>query len=173
MRVLWDVFIAFFRANIVTFGGGQVAIPLVETEVVNNFKWMTAEEFANVIAMGNALPGPIAPKLAGYVGYQVAGPWGAIVALFGAIGPTVLLMIGLGSLLARYKDNPVVEGMISGVRPVVWVLFLLLALDYLRFVKSVPTGIIAAAAFVLVYVLKLYPVVAMVLGLVAGGVFLR
>ncbi len=170
---LWDIFVAFFRANILGYGGGPAAIPLVEAEVVNNYQWMTGEEFANALAAGNTLPGPIATKMASYVGYQVGGWPGALVALLGAVGPTVFAMIGLAALLTKFKDNPMVSGMIKGVRPVVWVLFVTLALDYLKFVGSVPTAVIAVGAFVLVYILHVHPAIAVAAGLAIGAVAFR
>lgn len=170
---LLDVFVAFFRANILGYGGGPATIPLVEAEVVNNYQWLTEEQFANALAMGNTLPGPIATKIAAYVGYQVAGWPGAFVALLAAVGPTMLAMIGLATLLTRFRDNPVVAGMIKGVRPVVWTLFVVLVLDYLKFVGSTPTAVIAAAAFLLVYVLHIHPAIVVALGLIVGAVAFR
>lgn len=68
MKKQLDIFIAFFRSGILGFGGGPAAIPLVHKEVVGNFKWMTDDEFADVLSIGNTLPGPIATKMAGYIG---------------------------------------------------------------------------------------------------------
>ena len=170
---LLDLFVGFFRANIVGYGGGPATIPLIEAEAVNNYQWLTKEEFANALAVGNTLPGPIATKIAGYVGYHVAGWVGAAVALLATVAPTVVIMVALYSLLARFKGSPAVQGMIAGVRPIVWVLFVTLALDYVGFVKSAPMIGLAAVAFVMIYFLQWHPVVAVVLGLVMGGLFLR
>jgi chromate transporter len=57
--------------------------------VVNNYKWQTLEEFSDTLAIGNALPGPIATKMAGYVGWKIAGLPGALLALLGMIGPSL------------------------------------------------------------------------------------
>lgn len=60
-----DIFIAFFRSGILGFGGGPSAIPLVHKEVVGTYQWMSDEEFADVLSIGNTLPGPIATKWPG------------------------------------------------------------------------------------------------------------
>lgn len=117
-----NLFIAFFRSGILGYGGGPSSIPLVHKEVVGNFKWMNDEEFGDVLALGNALPGPINTKMAGYIGYRVAGILGMLVAILSSILPTIILMIVLLTSLAQYKDQPWVQGMTKGVLPVVAVM---------------------------------------------------
>lgn len=170
---LVQLFVAFFRANIFGYGGGPSTIPLIEAEAVNNYQWMTQEEFADALAIGNTLPGPIATKMAGFVGYHVAGWPGAAVALIATVAPTVIAMIALYTVLSRFKSSPLVQGMIAGVRPIVWVLFVTLAVDYLAFVKSAPTIGLAVIGFGMIYLLQWHPVLAVAFGLVLGGLFLR
>ena len=74
--VSWQLFWAFFRVGIFGFGGGPAMIPLVRAEVVTRHHWLTDEEFADVLAIGNTLPGPIATKMPGYIGYRVGGVTG-------------------------------------------------------------------------------------------------
>jgi chromate transporter len=62
-----QLFFAFFRVGMLGYGGGPSSIPLVHKEVVEKYKWMNDDEFADVLALGNALPGPIATKMAGYI----------------------------------------------------------------------------------------------------------
>ena len=88
-----DIFIAFFRSSILGYGGGPTTIPLVQKEVVERFKWMNNEEFGDVLAIGNTLPGPIATKMAGYIGFRIGGILGMINAIFSTILPTIILMI--------------------------------------------------------------------------------
>lgn len=170
---LLDLFAAFFRASILSYGGGPSAIPLIEAEVVDRYQWLTPEEFGQALAIANSLPGPIATKLGGFVGYQVAGWLGALSALVATVAPTVVLMIVLYGVLSRLSDSPVIQGMIAGIRPVVWVLFVTLAFDYLAFVRSVPAAAFAVLAFVALYLLKWHPAVVILLSLIAGGALLR
>jgi chromate transporter len=78
---LWNLFVAFFRASYLGFGGGPAIIPLIQAEAVDNYHWMTNSQFTDSIAVANALPGPIATKIATFIGYQVASWPGVIVAI--------------------------------------------------------------------------------------------
>lgn len=104
--IYWELFLAFFIPNIIGYGGGPAIIPLIEAEVVGRYDWMTAQTFAETLALGNALPSPIATKMAGYVGYEVAGIGGAFIAVAATVIPTLLLMLGALGLLYRHRDSP-------------------------------------------------------------------
>ena len=99
------------------FGGGPSTIPLVYKEVVDTFKWMDDQEFSDVLALGNTLPGPINTKMAGYIGYRVGGVVGMITALIASVLPTVILMLILLTSFNQFKDNPRVQGMTNAVVP--------------------------------------------------------
>ncbi len=106
MLDLWYLFLAFLIPGILGYGGGPASIPLIEHEVVKNYEFLTTTEFGEILALGNALPGPIATKLAGYIGYHVAGTPGAIVALIATIVPSLVAMILLLGLIMKFKDSP-------------------------------------------------------------------
>ncbi|GAE26116.1 chromate transporter [Halalkalibacter wakoensis JCM 9140] len=132
MKTHLHLFIAFFRSGILGFGGGPSAIPLVHKEVVQTFKWMNDDEFSDVLALGNTLPGPINTKMAGYIGYRVAGVFGMINAVLSSIVPSILMMIVLLTTLTTFKDQPWVEGMTRGVIPVVVVMMAVLTWDFFK-----------------------------------------
>lgn len=134
------IFIAFFRSGILGYGGGPSSIPLVHKEVVDNFKWMDTNEFGDVLALGNALPGPINTKMAGYIGYRVGGYVGMLVALFATMVPTIILMILLLTVLNAYKDQSWVHGMSKAVVPVVAVMLLKLTWDFVKMSKNSQLG---------------------------------
>lgn len=171
---LWHLFLAFGRAGILGYGGGPSSIPLVRFEVVNHYAWMTLDEFAEVLALGNALPGPIATKMAGYIGYKVAGVPGALSALFGMVGPTFIAMILLYSMLDVLKGNPYIAGMIRAVKPLVIVLLLMLILDmYPSSFGSVVPYLIAVVTFVAMKYLNIHPAAIVVSTLAFGALFMR
>jgi chromate transporter len=128
----WALGAAFGRVGLFGFGGGPSFIPLIQREVEAH-GWLTKEDFLEAFAFGNALPGPIATKLAGYVGFRVAGWTGASVALLALTGPSIVAMVALAALYARYQDTDVVAGFLTGLRPVV---IALLVLTVLAFVPS-------------------------------------
>lgn len=130
MMVLWALFVSFARAGLFGFGGGPAMIPLIQVEVVEIRGWLSPTEFLDAFAFGNALPGPIATKLAGYVGYQVAGWPGAMSALVGTTVPTIVAMIVLAQLYQRYRQQPLVQRFLFGVRPVVVALLALVVWQF-------------------------------------------
>lgn len=127
-----DIFLAFFRVGMLGYGGGPSAIPLVHKEVVDKYKWMDSDEFGDIVALGNALPGPIATKLAGYIGYRVGGMIGMLNALVASTVPTIILMILLLNVLNVYKDQPWVKGMAAAVIPVVAAMLAALTWEYIK-----------------------------------------
>ncbi len=92
-------------------------IPLVQVEVVDAHHWLTSEEFVDTLAMGNALPGPIATKMSAYIGYKLAGLPGAVVGVTGMILPSIILMLALAGILLTYKDTHYVQASLKAVRP--------------------------------------------------------
>lgn len=171
--LIWQLFIAFTRANIFAFGGGPSAIPLIQQEVVDHYKWLTTEEFTDALAMGNSLPGPIATKMSAYVGYKMAGFLGAAAALAGTVLPTAIAMVGLAGIYMKYKDTPQMAGMLKAVRPVVVVLLIQVAWE--MGLKSFPipvTWVIALVAFVLLFYFKVHPIFLIVVSMLFGYFFL-
>jgi len=170
---LLNLFIAFFRANILSYGGGPAAIPLMRNEVVSRFKWFDENQFADALAIGNTLPGPIAPKMAAYVGYHVAGVGGAVMSVVAAVVPTAFAMVLLAGFLLKFKDDPGFKGMLRVAKPIVVVLLLQAAVDLMtktNYYNYIPF-IISAAAAVLVFWLKVNPAFVILGGLIIGYAF--
>ncbi|QGH33000.1 chromate transporter [Gracilibacillus salitolerans] len=128
--IYWEIFIAFFIPGIVGYGGGPASIPLVQNEVVNRYEWLSLSEFGEVLAIGNALPGPIATKMAGYIGYEQAGLLGAGVGIFATVAPSLILMIILLSILYKFKNSPKVKRMTMVIRPTIAVLLGILTFQF-------------------------------------------
>jgi chromate transporter len=168
MGIYGQLMISFFKTGLFGYGGGPSIIPLVEREVVTNYHWLTQEEFIDVLAMANALPGPIATKMALCVGLKVGGPLGAAAALAAHIFPSTVLIVVLATLYFRYRSVPAIQGITKGVRPVV-VALLLVTVAHLA-PKSVFTWealLIAIACFAVVYFLDVHPIYP----IIAAGLF--
>ncbi|WP_129138922.1 chromate transporter [Modicisalibacter coralii] len=162
-----QLFLAFLRVGLFGFGGGPSMIPLVHQEVVKRHAWLDDDAFADVLAIGNTLPGPIATKMAGYIGYRVGGALGAVNAVIAVIAPVVVAMIALLGLYARHGDQRWVQGMGQGVVPVVMVMMAKLTLDFFNKARAglgwLLTVIMGAVAGGLIYGLGVHP------GLVIGA----
>ena len=127
-----NLFAAFCRVGLLGFGGGPSAIPLFHQEVVRKYGWMDEDEFGDTLALANTMPGPIATKLAGYIGYKVGGKIGCINALIASVIPTSLMMVLLIGILQKYKDIPWVQNMSAAVVPVVAVMLGVLSWDFIK-----------------------------------------
>jgi len=114
-----QIFLGFFRAGMLCFGGGPASIPFVHREAVVRYKWMNEEEFSEAVAIGNTLPGPINTKLAGYIGWRVGGLLGLFSAILAVVLPTAALMVVLMTTLAHFSDYPWARGMTRAMFPVV------------------------------------------------------
>jgi chromate transporter len=129
--LLWDIFVLFTRVALFSWGGGPASLALMQREVTAA-GWTTSAEFADAVALGNALPGPIAPQVSAYVGYKLAGTPGAIAAAGGTVLPTTVLMLVMVAAFFTVKDSKVVKAMLTAVRPVVVGLLLWTAYDMAR-----------------------------------------
>lgn len=173
MPVWVDLGAAWLRIGLFGFGGGPSVIPLIRHECVDRYGWMSDAELLDALAFGNALPGPIAVKLAAHVGMQAGGWLGCLVALAALNLPSIAMMLGLAALYARYRDAPSVAGAMAGVRPAVVGLLAYTAWSLAPDgVRNVPAGVIALAAFVAL-VLKVHPAVVIAGAMGIGMFFLR
>lgn len=174
--ILWQIFLAFFIPGILGYGGGPASIPLVENEVVSHFHWMSVSEFSKVLALGNSLPGPIATKMAGYIGYEVGGVPGSLVGLFATIAPSLILMILLLRLLYKYKDSPKVKRLTLLIRPTIAVLLGVMAYEFFATstmqVGWIQTAAIIIVSFFLLEKIKLHPAFVIIAALSYGAIFL-
>jgi len=159
--IYWQIFMAFFRVGILGYGGGPSSIPLVYKEVVDKYRWMDDEDFSDILALGNTMPGPILTKMAGYIGYRVGGWIGMLSALISSVIPTVILMILLLTVLNVYKDMAWVQGMSKAVVPVVGVMLGVMTWDFVKKSKgslgwAITAGLVIFS-IVILEVLNIHP----------------
>src|SRR6185369_12411048 len=114
LKIFW----LFTRVALLSWGGGPASLALMQRETVAA-GWVTPDEFADAVALGNSLPGPIAPQVSAFVGYKLAGFWGAVAAAAGTVLPTTVLMLVLVVWFYKIKDAPQMSAMLQAVRPVV------------------------------------------------------
>lgn len=131
-RKQWQLFVSIFKAGFFAFGGGPAIIPFLQKEVVERQKLLSEEEFTTGLSLANTLPGPIATKMGGYIGYRVGGVFGLVSATIATVLPSAFLMIFLLTALNRYTKFDFVQGMTKGVLPVVTVMMFSMMLDFLK-----------------------------------------
>ncbi|WP_300737453.1 chromate transporter [uncultured Alistipes sp.] len=140
MTLLWQLFLSYLKIGFFGFGGGYAMLSLIQNEVVVQHEWLTNAQFADIVAISQITPGPIAINSATYVGYSVGveagsewfGILGSIIATFAVCLPSLTLMILVARFFMRLKNNRLVEGAMRGMRPAV-------------------IGMIAAAALLLIF----------------------
>lgn len=115
LQLLWS----FFQIGLFSIGGGYAAMPLIQHQVVDLHPWLTMTQFADIMAIAEMTPGPIAINSATFVGIQVAGIPGALIATFGCVLPSCAIVMLLGYVYYRYKGLSMVQGVLAGLRPAV------------------------------------------------------
>ena len=116
--ILLELFLTFFKIGALTFGGGYAMIPFVREQVLLH-GWLTEEELLNMIAVSESTPGPIAIKMATFVGSNEAGVLGSAVATLGVVLPSFLIILIISALLKNFLKYKGVKAFLSGVRPCV------------------------------------------------------
>lgn len=180
MNLLWSLFLVFSRVALFSWGGGPASMGLMQRESVN-MGWVTTEEFADALALGNALPGPIAPQVSAYIGYKMAGTWGAVSAVSGTILPSTVLMMVMVIFFFGIKDSPNVAAMLKAVRPVIvglllWTTYVMAAsvfnVSKLGWGNGLAQNwdkvIIAIVAFALLTLTEINPVWLVIVGAILG-----
>lgn len=114
-----DLFLSFFQIGLFSFGGGMGAIPLIQEQVVYKNHWLSLGEFTDLITIAEMTPGPIAVNASTFVGIRTHGVLGAIVATTGCILPACIIVSLLAWLYFKYEKLPYLQGILSGIRPVI------------------------------------------------------
>ena len=109
MNVLWDLYTAWFRMGLFTFGGGYAMLPMIQKEAIEKYHWATEDEIMDYYALGQVTPGIIAVNTATFVGYKVKGVAGGIAATLGVISPSLVIITVIAGLISNFSDIPVVQ----------------------------------------------------------------
>ncbi|MFG6150241.1 chromate transporter [Halobacillus sp. B23F22_1] len=121
--LLLHLFIEFFIIGLFGFGGGYAMIPLME-QAVYKHRWLSQEQFTDIIAIAGSAPGPIATNSALVIGYQTSGIKGAIVAAGGNLLPALLLILLLIKFLSHHSQTHWLSRSLKGIHPVITALIL-------------------------------------------------
>jgi chromate transporter len=113
-----ELFITFFKIGLFTIGGGYAMIPLIQQEVIRH-GWLTFQETVDIIAISEMTPGPFAVNAATFAGIKAGGIIGATSATLGVIFPSFIIVIIIAKYSTRFKDEPIVQSALYGLRPAV------------------------------------------------------
>ena len=114
-----QLFFSFLQVGMFSFGGGYAAMPLIQGQVVTAYKWLSMSEFTDLITISQMTPGPIAVNSATFVGIKIAGIPGALVATFGCILPSCIIVTVIAKLYLKYRNMAMLQGVLNSLRPAV------------------------------------------------------
>ena len=115
-NIYWNMFECFFKLGLFTIGGGMAMVPIMKEKVCDERNWMTEEEVLDCLAVCQSLPGVIAINMATYIGYYKKGLKGALVATFGVLLPSFVIIILVVTVLGSIKDNTYAQGALMGFK---------------------------------------------------------
>ena len=114
------LFYTLFTIGLFGFGGGYAMLSMIQGEVVTRYRWLTPQEFTDIVAISQMTPGPIGINSATYVGFTATGSvWGSVIATFAVVLPSFILMLTISKFFLKYQKHPAVEAVFAGLRPAV------------------------------------------------------
>ena len=122
MRRYLELFLAFARVGVMTFGGGYAMIPILEREIVKRHGWATEEELMDYYAVGQCTPGVIAVNTATFIGYKHAGVPGGVAATLGVVFPSLVIITVIAGILTSFAEVQAVKSAFAAIRVCVCVL---------------------------------------------------
>ena len=164
-----ELFITFAKVGVMTFGGGMAMLPILQREVAENKGWATDEELTDYFAIGQCTPGIIAVNTATFIGQKQGGIMGGIVATFGVVAPSLVIITLLAGLISRFSHIAAVQHTFAGIRCCVCVLIFNATLKLGKSsIRDLWTGLLFASVLLLTLLTNVSPVVFVLCAAVMG-----
>ena len=119
MNLYWQIFFTFAKIGAFTIGGGYAMAPLIQREVVDKKQWLSKNDFIDMLAVSQAVPGILAVNIAIFAGYKIKGNGGSIIATLGAILPSFIIILVIAMFFRHFDDNIWIQKMFKAIRPAV------------------------------------------------------
>ena len=173
MKELFKMFLTFFKIGSFTFGGGYAMIPLIEREVVDNNKWLSKDEFIDIIAISQSFPGALAINSCTFIGYKIGGIAGGILGLLGVALPSFLIILLIAIAFSKFRDMYIVELIFNGINAAVPLLILVGVNSLAQVLPKTATNIIIVIITVLLSVFLNVSPVYIILIAALYGIFIN
>ena len=171
-NIYWESFKTFFKIGIFTLGGGYAMIPLIEAEVVDKHKWVSKDEFLDLIAIAQSCPGVFAINTSVFIGYKLRKTAGAVSCALGTALPSFLIILAIAMFFHKFQDNAIVASIFRGIRPAV---VALIAVPTFKLAKNAnftwATSWIPIAGALAIWALGVSPIYIIILAGVGGYVY--
>lgn len=167
----WTLFLTFTRIGVFTIGGGYAMLPLIEREVINR-GWITKEDFIDLFAVAQSLPGIFAVNIAIFLGYKLRGFWGSLVCAMGTILPSFFIILIIALFFSQIQHNVWVEKIFKGLRPAVVALIVVPCINAAKTIGLTwKTALIAVVAALLIWLAGISPVYIIVVAAAGGLIY--
>ncbi|MCD7977494.1 MAG: chromate transporter [Tannerellaceae bacterium] len=175
LQLLW----VYLKIGIFGFGGGYAMLSLIQADVVDKYKWITLQEFTDIVAISQMTPGPIGINSATYIGYTAVlnagyspamAILGSCLTTFAVCLPSFVLVLVISYYFSRFKNNKYVEAAFLGLRPATVGLIAAAALMLMNHENFIDykSFLIFGAAFLLTWKFKIHPILMIFLAGIAG-----
>lgn len=174
--LLVDLFLRFLKIGAVGFGGGWAILPIIEREIVEDAKWITSEEYSDLVAIAGSTPGPVAVNAATYIGFKLAGVPGALVATFAVILPPLTIISIIAYTLTTIITHRLVQALLNGLKAAVIGLITVALIATIKQthialpkpIQTITITVIASMVIILVMIFKIHPIITIILAAVLG-----
>ncbi len=184
---LFHLFLIFLYIGFFAIGGGLVAASFMQNVLVNQYALISAEKFYNMLAISESTPGPIGINIATYIGTELFGVPGGVIATIGEVLPSLIVIILIARFFSRFQEKPLFKSIFETLRPVtsglvfsvlvqVFVIAVLNLTSFketydFRLLFNFPSLFIYAVSISLLCTTRLHPVFFVLFGAVMGVIF--
>ena len=166
---LLELYTAFFKVGLFTFGGGLAMLPIIEREVVDNKKWTTYEELLDYYAVSQSTPGIIMVNVSTFIGYKERGLIGGIISTLGVISPSLIIITLIASLIENFASISYVQSALKGIAAGISAIMIssLIKLGKSS-IKDILGVVLCIIGFVISYFTKISIIYVVVFGIAVG-----
>ena len=179
-NLIFVLLISFLQIGLFSVGGGYATIPLIQEQVVNIHKWLTFQEFTDIITISQMTPGPLAVNTSTFVGIRIAGIPGAITATFGCVISGFIISIALYNFFNKYRKINTILNVLSGLRAVsvgliassasTLILIALGGISKLEEIGSININVVAIGIFLIsIFLLRKFKINPMLMMILSGA----
>ena len=173
-KMLFEIFIIFFKIGAFTFGGGFAMIPLIEREMVENKNWVKKDEITDLFAVSQCIPGSIAINTASLIGYKIAGKVGCVVATLGVLLPSFLIITVIAAFFSKFSNIPIVKSVLFGIRSCVVGLIIVASISVSKTaIKDRLCILFTVITIICVVFFKLNPIFVILASIIPGIIILK
>ncbi|WP_372590232.1 chromate transporter [Fervidobacterium pennivorans subsp. carthaginiensis] len=168
------LFVVFAQIGAISFGGGYSILKAIIHYVVDTNRWLTLDQFNEIVAISQSTPGPIGINAATFVGYKIGGIFGSIIATFSVILVPIISSLTLYFFYRRHSENRIVQSVILRLKPVVLGMIAAAAFSFIKTSLGTPLAVVLnICAFILLLKTNIDTVTILLLSGILGYEFFR